>query len=78
LEILWLVYHNSEIDWRIGEVKMTRCLEKCKKTVKAKAGKTCVVEAEGRKEKKRRKKRQEEKEQKKRMKKPKKEKNKSE
>ena len=27
----WLVYHNPEIDWRIGEVKMTRCPEECEK-----------------------------------------------
>ena len=27
----WLARHNPEIDWRIGEVKMTRCLEKCGK-----------------------------------------------
>jgi len=27
LEILWLAHHNPEIDWRIGEVKMTRCSE---------------------------------------------------
>ena len=25
LEMLWLARHNSEIDWKIGEVKMTRC-----------------------------------------------------
>ena len=25
----WLAHHNSEIDWRIGEVKMTRCPEEC-------------------------------------------------
>jgi len=25
----WLAYHNPEIDWRIGKVKMTRCLEEC-------------------------------------------------
>ena len=24
----WLVHYNPEIDWRTGEVKMTRCLEK--------------------------------------------------
>ena len=23
----WLARHNPEIDWRMGEVKMTRCLE---------------------------------------------------
>jgi len=31
LEMPWLVRHNPEIDWRIGEVKMTRCPEKCGK-----------------------------------------------
>ena len=31
LEILWLARHNPEIDWRTGEVKMTRCLEECGK-----------------------------------------------
>ena len=25
----WLVHHNSEINWRTGEVKMTRCPEEC-------------------------------------------------
>ena len=27
----WLACHNSEIDWKIGEVKMTRCPDKCGK-----------------------------------------------
>ena len=27
----WLVRHNPEIDWRTGEVKMTRCPEECGK-----------------------------------------------
>ena len=27
----WLAYYNPEIDWRIGEVKMMRCLKECKK-----------------------------------------------
>jgi len=31
LEMLWLTCHNSEIDWRIGKVKMTRCPEECGK-----------------------------------------------
>ena len=31
LGMLWLAYHNPEIDWRTGEVKMMRCLEKCGK-----------------------------------------------
>ena len=29
LEMLLLARHNSEIDWRTDEVKMTRYLEKC-------------------------------------------------
>ena len=31
LEMLWLACHNSEIDWRTGEVKMMRCPEKYRK-----------------------------------------------
>jgi len=31
LGMLWLARHNPEIDWRTGEVKMTRCLEECGK-----------------------------------------------
>ena len=31
LGILWLAHHNSEIDWRIGEIKITRCLEEYEK-----------------------------------------------
>jgi len=27
----WLAQHNPEIDWRTGEVKMTRCPEECEK-----------------------------------------------
>ena len=27
----WLACHNPEIDWRTGEVKMTRYLEECRK-----------------------------------------------
>ena len=27
----WLGCHNPEIDWKIGEVKMTRCLDECGK-----------------------------------------------
>jgi len=27
----WLVCHNPEIDWRTGEMKMTRCPEECGK-----------------------------------------------
>ena len=31
LGMLWLARHNPEIDWRIGEVKITRCPEECGK-----------------------------------------------
>jgi len=31
LGMLWLAHHNPEIDWKTGEVKMTRCPEKCGK-----------------------------------------------
>ena len=31
LDMPWLVCHNPEIDWRTGEVQMTRCLEECRK-----------------------------------------------
>ena len=31
LEMPWLACHNPEIDWRIGKVKMIRCLEECGK-----------------------------------------------
>jgi len=40
LGILWLVRHNSEIDWRTGEVKMMRCPEKCSKQWKLMQGKS--------------------------------------
>ena len=29
--MFWLACHNPEIDWRIGEGQMTRCLEECGK-----------------------------------------------
>ena len=31
LEILWLAHHNTKIDWRTREMKMTRCPEECTK-----------------------------------------------
>jgi len=31
LGMLWLACYNSEIDWRMGEVKMIRCPEECGK-----------------------------------------------
>ena len=36
----WLACYNPEIDWRIGEVKMTRCLEKCGKQWRLVQGKS--------------------------------------
>ena len=39
LGILWLAHYNPEIDWRIGEVKMMRCLEECGKQWRLKQGK---------------------------------------
>ena len=29
LGMLWLECHNPEIDWKTGEVRMTKCLEEC-------------------------------------------------
>ena len=31
LDMPWLACHNPEIDWRTGEVKMTRYPEECRK-----------------------------------------------
>ena len=31
LEMPWLAHYNPEINWRIEEVKMMRCLEECSK-----------------------------------------------
>jgi len=36
----WLAHHNPEIDWRTGEVKMTRCPEECGKQWKPVQGKS--------------------------------------
>jgi len=35
----WLAHHNPEINWKTGEVKMTRCPEECRKQWKPKQGK---------------------------------------
>ena len=40
LGMLWLAHHNPEIDWRTGEVKMTRCPEKCRKQWRLVQGKS--------------------------------------
>jgi len=39
LEILWLARHNPEIDWKIGEVKITRYPEECVRQWRPKQGK---------------------------------------
>jgi len=36
----WLACHNPEIDWRTGEVKMTRCPEECGKQWRPVQGKS--------------------------------------
>jgi len=37
--MLWLARHNPEVNWRTGEVKMTRCLPECGKQWRPKQGK---------------------------------------
>ena len=39
LGMSWLECHNPEIDWKMGEVKMTRCPEEC--------GRQCVKIVDG-------------------------------
>jgi len=49
----WLARHNPEIDWRTGEVKMTRYLEECEKQwrpVQGKSGWEKQKEEEAKKE----------------------------
>ena len=40
LGMLWLACHNPEIDWKTGEVKMTRCPEECGKQWRPVQGKS--------------------------------------
>jgi len=40
LGMSWLAHHNPEIDWRIGEVKVMRCLEECGKQWRPVQGKS--------------------------------------
>ena len=40
LGMLWLARYNSEIDWKTGEVKMTRCPEECGKQWRLEQGKS--------------------------------------
>ena len=39
LEMPWLARHNPEINWKTGEVKMTRCPEEYRKQWRPKQGK---------------------------------------
>ena len=39
LGMLWLACHNPEIDWKTGEMKMTRYLEECGRQWRLKQGK---------------------------------------
>ena len=40
LEILWLTHYNLEINWKMSEVKMTKCPEECHKQWRLKQEKT--------------------------------------
>ena len=40
LRMSWLARHNPEIDWKTGEVKMTRCPEECGKQWRSEQGKS--------------------------------------
>ena len=40
LGMLWLACHNPEIDWKMGEVKITRCPNECGKQWRPTQGKS--------------------------------------
>ena len=40
LGMLWLAWHNPEIDWKTGEAKMTKCPKKCGKQWRLMQGKS--------------------------------------
>ena len=67
LGMLWLVHHNPEIDWRTGEVKMTRCPKKCGKQWRQVQGKLGWEKQKEEEAKKKAGKRREEKEKKKKQ-----------
>ena len=50
LGIPWLACHNSKINWKTGEVKMTRCLEECRKQWRPKQEKVYLLLREEREE----------------------------
>ena len=54
----WLTHHNPEIDWKTGEVKMTRCPEECGKQWRPKQEKSGWQKQEEKKTEKEKKKKQ--------------------
>ena len=48
MRILWLACYNPKINWRTGEVKITRCSEECGKQWRPKVGKTVVAKTKER------------------------------
>ena len=71
--MLWLAHYNLEINQRTEEVKMTRCLEKCRKQQRSKQGKSGWEKQKEEEKKKKEGRKQKEKGQKKKKKKPRKE-----
>jgi len=69
LGMLWLARHNPEIDWKTGEVKITRCLEECGKQWRPVQGKLGWEKQKEEEEKEEEEKRKEKKEEKKKSKK---------
>jgi len=65
----WLACHNPEIDWKTGEVKMTRCPEECGKQWRPVQGKSGWEKQKEKEEKEEAEKRKEKKEEKKKSKK---------
>jgi len=65
----WLACYNPEIDWRIGEVKMTRCPEECSKQWRPVQGKSGWEKQKEKEAKEEAEKKQEEKEKKRKQKK---------
>ena len=62
LGIPWLACHNPEIDWRIGEVKMMRCPEECRRQWRPKQEKSGWQKQKEEEKKEKERKQQEEKE----------------
>jgi len=65
----WLERHNLEIDWKTGEVKMTRCLEECGKQWRPVQGKSGWEKQKGEEAREKAEKKREEKEKRKKQKK---------